>query len=119
MQLSAISGGDSLAIGGESCCDEALDQLLIEEIESMFHIEDDDPEDKEEETTEYEDEAADTNENEEESEDGSSGLLITLISNENRSIKISAIVMNLMMTKRCLKWPKLKLFTLLKKRKRF
>ena len=77
MKISAISGGDSLVFGGDSCCDDGLDALLIEEIEGMFYIGEDDPDDKEEETTEYEDEEADTNGNEDETEDGSSGLLIT------------------------------------------
>ena len=76
MQLSAVSGGDSVVVGGDSCCDDALDPLLIEEIEGMFYLGEDDPDDKEEETTEYEDEDADTDENEEETEDGSSGHLI-------------------------------------------
>ena len=76
MKISAISGGDSLVIGGDSCCDDGLDPLLIEEIEGMIYIGEDDPDDKEEETTEYEDEEAYTDGNEDETEDGSSGLLI-------------------------------------------
>ena len=60
---------------GLTCCDEAFDQVPIEELEGMICVEDDDPEDNEEETTRYEATDVDTDENDEESEDGSSGSL--------------------------------------------
>ena len=60
---------------GLTCCDEAFDQVPIEELERLICVEDDDPEDNEEETTQYEATDVDTDENDEESEDGSSGIL--------------------------------------------